>query len=107
LIYGKENFSLRSNGLSKIVVPKAQLMARRSKRTRPASQPDKSDVVTSVSNKKRSRKRKRKRKRSARRSADDPYALILLADEEMEAHRTAQAERLIEAAFVLYDKWTK
>jgi hypothetical protein len=105
LIYGKENFSLRSNGLSKIVVPKAQLMARRSKRTRPASQPDKSDVVTSVSNKKRSRKRKRKR--SARRSADDPYALILLADEEMEAHRTAQAERLIEAAFVLYDKWTK
>ena len=80
-------------------------MARRSKRTRPASQPDKSDVVTSVSNKKRSRKRKRKR--SARRSADDPYALILLADEEMEAHRTAQAERLIEAAFVLYDKWTK
>jgi hypothetical protein len=103
LIYRKENFSLRSNGLSKIVVPKAQLMARRSKRTRPASQPDKSDVVTSVSNKKRSRKRKR----SARRSADDPYALILLADEEMEAHRTAQAERLIEAAFVLYDKWTK
>jgi hypothetical protein len=103
LIYRKENFSLRSNGLSKIVVPKAQLMARRSKRTRPASQLDKSDVVTSVSNKKRSRKRKR----SARRSADDPYALILLADEEMEAHRTAQAERLIEAAFVLYDKWTK
>lgn len=78
-------------------------MARRSKRTRPASQPDKSDVVTSDSNKKRSRRRKR----PARRSADDPYALILLAEEEMEAHRTAQAERLIEAAFVLYDKWTK
>ena len=70
-------------------------MACYSNRTRPVSQADKSDVAAVV----------RRRERPAYQSADRAYALIVLAQAEIENHRTAQAERLIEEAFSLYDQW--
>jgi hypothetical protein len=72
-----------------------------SNRTWLTSQHDECGVVTLTS----TNECARRLNRLARQSADYPYALIVLAQKEIEAHRIAQAERLIEAAFTIYDQF--
>ncbi len=44
--------------------------------------------------------------RSYGRPDTDPYVLILLAQEAVEAHRRTQAECLIEEVYALFDQWS-